>query len=155
MTAESQTTVKTIIKLALPIILGGIAQNIILATDVFFMARVDEVLLDAVGLAGLFYSTIYVLGLGFSTGVQILIARRHGEKNYMSVGLIFDNSLIFLFLFSLFLWVLMLFAGPPVLKQLISSDAVYTNALIYLDQRAWGIVFAMVNLAFKIGRAHV
>lgn len=44
------------------------------------MARVDEVSLAAVGLAGLFYTTIYILGLGFSTGVQILIARRHGEK---------------------------------------------------------------------------
>jgi putative MATE family efflux protein len=149
MTAEQQTPVKTILKLALPIILGGIAQNVILATDVFFMARVDEVLLDAVGLAGLFYSTIYVLGLGFSTGVQILIARRHGEKNYHSVGTIFDNSFIFLVIFSLVLWVLMLAAGPLVLQNLISNDAVYQNALIYLDQRAWGIVFAMINLAFR------
>ena len=149
MTAENHTPVKTILKLALPIILGGIAQNVILATDVFFMARVDEVLLDAVGLAGLFYSTIYVLGLGFSTGVQILIARRHGEKNYQSVGSIFDNSLIFLFLFSLVLWVFMVTTGPMVLKSLISNEAVYKNALIYLDQRAWGIVFAMINLGFR------
>lgn len=149
MSAENHTPVKTILTLALPIILGGIAQNVILATDVFFMARVDEVLLDSVGLAGLFYSTIYVLGLGFSTGVQIIIARRHGEKNYLSVGSIFDNSLIFLLLFSLFLWVFMLFAGPVVLKNLISNDAVYQNALLYLDQRAWGIVFAMINLSFR------
>ena len=149
MTVESQTPVKTILKLAFPIILGGIAQNVVLATDVFFMARVDEILLDAVGLAGLFYATIYVLGLGFSTGVQILIARRHGEKNQSAVGSIFDNSLIFLLFFSLFLWALMLWGGPPILKQLISNNAVYQNALLYLDQRAWGIVFAMINLAFR------
>ena len=114
MTAESQTPVKTILKLAFPIVLGGIAQNVILATDVFFMAQVDEILLDAVGLAGLFYATIYVLGLGFSTGVQILIARRHGEKNQAAVGSIFDNSLIFLLFFSLLLWALMLWGGPPI-----------------------------------------
>jgi Na+-driven multidrug efflux pump len=64
-----------ILKLAFPIIIGGIAQNIIMATDAFFMAMVDEVSLDAVGLAGLFFSTVYILGLGFSIGVQILIAR--------------------------------------------------------------------------------
>lgn len=149
MQADNHTPLKRILTLAFPIILGGIAQNVILATDVYFMAQVDEVLLDAVGLAGLFYSTIYVLGLGFSTGVQILIARRHGEKNYQAVGSIFDNSLLFLMLFSLVLWVLMLTAGPLVLKNLISNDAVYQNALLYLDQRAWGIVFAMINLAFR------
>ena len=142
-------SVSSILKLALPIILGGIAQNVILATDVFFMARVDEISLDAVGLAGLFFSTVYILGLGFSTGVQILIARRHGEKAHHAIGNIFDNSLLFLFCTSLVLWAGMEFLGPAVLKPLISSEAVYTRAIEYLDHRSWGIVFALINLAFR------
>ena len=146
---QSNYSVSSILKLALPIILGGIAQNVILATDVFFMARVDEISLDAVGLAGLFFSTVYILGLGFSTGVQILIARRHGEKANHSIGNIFDNSLIFLFCTSLVLWVAMEYLGPPVLKTLIQSEAVYEKAILFLDQRTWGITFAMINLAFR------
>jgi len=138
-----------ILKLAFPIIIGGIAQNIIMATDAFFMARVSEVSLDAVGLAGLFFTTVYILGLGFSIGVQILIARRHGEKDFASIGAIFDNSLIFLGVLSLFLWVGMEWLGPLILKSLIHSDAVYQAAILYLDDRAWGITFALVNLAFR------
>jgi len=138
-----------ILKLAFPIIIGGIAQNIIMATDAFFMAMVDEVSLDAVGLAGLFFSTVYILGLGFSIGVQILIARRHGEKDYASIGAIFDNSLIFLGTLSLFLWAGMEWIGPMILKSLIHSDAVYQSAILYLDDRSWGITFALVNLAFR------
>ncbi len=138
-----------IMRLATPIIIGGIASNVILATDAFFMARVDEVSLAAVGLAGLFYTTIYILGLGFSTGVQILIARRHGEKKYHAIGDIFDNSLIFLVGMALFLWLGMEFLGPPILKSLVKSPAVYEASVKYLDNRAWGITFAMINLAYR------
>ena len=138
-----------IMRLAMPIIVGGIASNVILATDAFFMARVDEVSLAAVGLAGLFYTTIYILGLGFSTGVQILIARRHGEKKYHAIGAIFDNSLIFLLGMALILWLGMEFLGPPLLKSLVKSPEVYRSAVVYLDNRAWGITFALANLAYR------
>ncbi len=148
-TIQSTVSSRRILQLALPIILGGIAQNVILATDVIFMSRVDEVALDAVGIAGLFFSTVYIIGLGFSTGVQIIIARRHGEKQHKAIGNLFDNSLLFLFLTSIVLWLGMEVLGPPILKSLISSDAVYQSAVVYLDQRAWGITFAMVNLAFR------
>lgn len=147
--AHESTSTRRILQLALPIIIGGIAQNVILATDVFFMAGVSEVSLDAVGLAGLFYSTIYVLGLGFSTGVQILIARRHGEKQHQAIGGVFDNSLLFLLLSSVFLWLGMEVMGPPILKSLMQSEAVYDEAVRYLDNRAWGIVFAMANLGYR------
>ena len=146
---QSTVSSRRILQLALPIILGGIAQNVILATDVIFMSRVDEVSLDAVGIAGLFFSTVYIIGLGFSTGVQIIIARRHGEKQHQAIGNLFDNSLLFLLLTSLVLWLGMEVLGPPILKSLISSEAVYQSAVVYLDQRAWGITFAMVNLAFR------
>lgn len=146
---SSAVSSRRILQLALPIILGGIAQNVILATDVIFMSRVDEVALDAVGIAGLFFSTVYIIGLGFSTGVQILIARRHGEKQHHAIGNLFDNSLLFLLLSSGILWLGMEVLGPPILKSLISSQAVYDSAIVYLDQRAWGITFALVNLAFR------
>ena len=149
MTQPGTSSYGHIMRLAMPIIIGGIAQNVILATDAFFMARVDEVSLAAVGLAGLFYTTVYILGLGFSTGVQILIARRHGEKNYHSIGEIFDNSLVFLLGTALFLWLGMEVLGPPILKSLVKSPAVYEAALKYLDHRAWGITFAMANLAYR------
>lgn len=146
---NSGITYKRILNLAYPIVIGGIAQNIIMATDVFFMARVDEVSLAAVGLAGLFFSTVYIFGMGFSVGVQILIARRAGEKNNHAIGAIFDNSLMILGLMSAILWLGLEVLGPPILKALISSDAVYNSAIAYLDNRSWGITFALANLAFR------
>jgi putative MATE family efflux protein len=140
---------RRIIQLALPIILGGIGQTIIWATDAFFMARVDEVSLAAVGLAGLFFSSVYVFGLGFSVGVQILIARRDGEKNHAAIGTIFDTSLIILFLMSLLLWLGLEVAGPALLRSLISSEAVYEASVSFLGSRSWGITFALISLSFR------
>lgn len=138
-----------ILSLAIPIMVGGVAQNVILATDAFFMARVDETSLDAVGLAGLFFSTLYILGFGFSTGVQILIARRHGEKEHTAIGTIFRNSLLFMLLLSLVLWAAMEWLAAPVLRNLIHSEGVYRSAVEYLDYRAWGITLALVSLTFR------
>ena len=138
-----------IIQLSLPIVLGGIAQNIIMATDAFFMARVDEISLAAVGLAGLFFSTVYVCGMGFSVGVQILIARRDGEKNHQAIGSIFDTSLLILTAMSLLLWLGMEVFGSAILERLVQSPEVYKAAELYLDNRSWGIVFALINLAFR------
>ena len=147
--STSKSSYSHIIRLALPIIIGGVAQNVILATDAFFMARVDEISLAAVGLAGLFYMTVYILGLGFSTGVQILIARRHGERKYHQIGEIFNNSMLLLVSMSLILWLGMDVLGPPILKFLVKSPAVLEAAVSYLDNRAWGITFALANLGYR------
>lgn len=140
---------KRIFKIALPIIIGGLAQNVIMATDVIFMAGVSQVSLDAVGLAGLLYSTFFVFGFGFSIGVQVLIARRDGEKDYLSIGRIFDSSLIIMFIFSLLMYLIMMFYGPVLLKSLVSSEAVYHDTVLYLQNRAWGIFFSVGILAFR------
>lgn len=140
---------KRIFKIALPIIIGGLAQNVIMATDVIFMAGVSQVSLDAVGLAGLLYSTFFVFGFGFSIGVQVLIARRDGEKDYLSIGRIFDSSLIIMFIFSVLMYLIMMFYGPVLLKSLVSSEAVYKDTVLYLQNRAWGIFFSVGILAFR------
>ncbi len=140
---------REILTLALPIIIGGLAQNVILATDVYFMSGVNELALDAVGLAGLYFSTFYTLGLGFSVGVQIIIARRHGEGSISAIGTTFTQSLFFLFGFSVLLWFLIVGTGPFILGSMIHNPVIEQQALHYLDHRAWGILFAFINLGFR------
>jgi putative MATE family efflux protein len=140
---------KEILTLALPIIIGGLAQNVILATDVYFMSGVNELALDAVGLAGLYFSTFYTLGLGFSVGVQIIIARRHGEGSLDAIGTTFSQSLLFLLGFSFLLWLLIVGTGPFILGPMIHNPTIEQQALHYLDHRAWGILFAFINLGFR------
>ncbi|MFN4123293.1 MAG: MATE family efflux transporter [Flavobacteriales bacterium] len=149
MSGDHKTSYRHIIRLAAPIVLGGLAQTIIMATDAFFMAQVSEISLDAVGLAGLFFGTFFILGFGFSIGSQILIARRDGEKKYDDIGKIFDNSLIFLFAASVLMLLVMYWIAPAILKGIIKSDEILHETLIYLQYRSWSIVPALIALNYR------
>ena len=60
---------KNIWKVAGPILLGMVIQQLIGVTDVVFLGRVGQAELGASAIAGLYYITIYMLGVGFGVGI--------------------------------------------------------------------------------------
>ena len=54
-------------------------EQLINITDAVFLGHVGEVELGASAIAGIYYLAIYMLGFGFSIGLQVMIARRNGE----------------------------------------------------------------------------
>jgi putative MATE family efflux protein len=132
-----------------PIILSLIAQNAVNVTDTAFLGRVGEVELGASAIGGLFYISLFMLGFGFSIGGQILIARRNGEKNYGEIGKITDNSLYFLMGMGLFLFVIIFFLAPYMLRPMIASDAIYKASTDFLQYRIYGIFFAFGNVLLR------
>ena len=81
-------------------------EQLIGITDTAFLGRVGEVELGASALGGIFFITVFMLGLGFSIGAQILMGRRNGEGNYPRIGSIFYHSLGFLLVLATVLFVL-------------------------------------------------
>ncbi|MEI7677280.1 MAG: MATE family efflux transporter, partial [Bacteroidales bacterium] len=59
-------TNKDILRVAYPIFLSYLAQNVVNVTDTAFLGRVGEVELGASALAGVFYMMLFMIGLGFS-----------------------------------------------------------------------------------------
>lgn len=135
--------------IAWPIMISLFAQNIVGVTDTAFLGRVGEVELGGSAIGGLFYITLFMVGYGFTTGVQILIARRFGEKNYSDIGRIFDNSFYFLVFTSVVVSLLVFFFGSAVLKVIIKSEAIYKAASTYLEYRIFGLFFATAGLLFR------
>lgn len=140
---------RNIWKISYPIILSLLAQNIITVVDTAFLGRVGEVELGASAIGGLFYHAIFMLGFGFGTGAQILMARRNGEKNFTQIGKIFDHTLYIFVVFSVAIVVLTLWLSPKFLGYFISSEAIFRTSIHYLDYRIWGILFAFTNVAFR------
>lgn len=154
MSSNSIPTYRRIWEISLPIILSLVAQNIVNVTDTAFLGRVGEVELGASAIGGLFYISLFMLGFGFGIGGQILIARRNGERNYGEIGKITDNSFYFLMGMGLFLFLIIKFFSPAMLRPMISSDAVYQASIDFLQYRIYGIFFAFGNVllrAFYIG----
>jgi putative MATE family efflux protein len=153
---SAKITYKNIWLIAYPIILGSVTQNVINFTDTAFLGRVSEIALGAGALGGLLYLAIFMLGLGFGTGAQIIIARRIGEQNQKKVGAVVDHSLIFMFFLALLAFSFMYFVSPGLLKHAITSDEVYQETVSFISYRAFGIFFAFMNVVFRafyVGRA--
>ena len=125
------------------------AQNIVYMVDTAVLGRVGEVAQAAAPLAGMYYIAVFMLGMGFSTGAQIIIARRKGEGDVSNIGKVFDHSFYFLVAFALFIFCLLKFGSPIILDGPISSPEVYAGIIEYLDVRSFGIFFAFVNTAFR------
>jgi putative MATE family efflux protein len=142
-------TYRYIWKVSFPIIIGLVAQNIMVAIDTAFLGRVGEVALGAGALGGLFYLAIVMLAIGFGTGTQILIGRRNGEKDYEQIGKITDHAIYFLMTFAVFLFLVIFFLAPDILRIFIKSKEVFAGTLEFLRYRSWGIFFACINIIFS------
>jgi putative MATE family efflux protein len=146
---DQTTTYNDVWQISYPIILSLVAQNVVNVTDTAFLGRVGEVELGASAIGGLFYIAIFMLGFGFGSGAQILIARRSGEKNFAEIGRIFNNSLYFLAALALTLFLFIYFLSPMMLKPFIASSAVYKASIIFLRFRIFGIFLSFTNVAFR------
>jgi len=140
---------KGIWKLSNPIILGLLAQNSIQVIDTAFLGRVGEVALGASALAGVFYLALFIIGFGFTTGTQILIGHRNGEKNYRAIGWLFDHAVYFMLLLAILLFFIIEFLSENLLQHIIKSDEILFAANEYLDYRIYGIFFAYINALFR------
>jgi putative MATE family efflux protein len=136
-------------KIAYPIILGSLAQNILNVTDTAFLGRVGEVELGASAIGGIFYLVVVMLAWGFGIGTQIIIARRNGEKRYHDIGRTMEHALYFLLPMSILVFFLMRLFSGEVLQHIMQSDAVLDSTVGFLKYRSFGIFFASISIAFR------
>ena len=61
-------------------------EQLINITDAIFLGHVGEIDLGASALARIWYLAIYMIGLGFSIGLQVVIARLKGEQQDSETG---------------------------------------------------------------------
>ena len=136
-------------KVAYPVLISVLMEQLVGMTDTAFLGRVGEVELGACALGSIFYIAVFVLGMGLGTGAQILMGRRNGSANFHEVGNIFYHSLLLLFIVAALLFVIVQLFGPWLLSQMISSHEVYVAACDYIQWRVYGFFFAYVAIMFR------
>lgn len=90
----------------LPVMMSILMEQLINITDAIFLGHYGEVELGASALAGMYYLILYMLGFGFSLGLQVMVARRNGEQKYDETGKVFFQGLFFLVVLAVFLFLL-------------------------------------------------
>ena len=142
-------TYKQIWLINFPVMMSILMEQLINITDAIFLGHVGEVELGASALAGIYYLAVYMLGFGFSIGLQVMIARRNGEQHYKETGRTFFQGVYFLSGMAVILCLLLHLASPLILRRLITSDEIYQAVIHYLDWRSFGLLFSFPFLAFR------
>ncbi|GHT09839.1 MATE family efflux transporter [Bacteroidia bacterium] len=136
-------------KIAYPIFLTLLVQNLIQVIDTAFLGHVGEVELGASAIAGIYYIAVFTVAFGFSTGAQILIGRRNGEKNFDKIGEIMLFGTVFLWIMAFFIFGFTRLFSAPILGSALHSPQVLKASLEYLDWRIYGLLFSTVNVMFR------
>ncbi|NMA74945.1 MAG: MATE family efflux transporter [Bacteroidales bacterium] len=142
-------TYKDILFISIPIMMSVLVEQLINITDAIFLGHVGKVELGASAIAGMYYLMLYMLGFGFSLGLQIVIARYNGEEKHKEMGKSFFQGLWFLLLMALLLFIVSKALSPQVLKSFISSDEIFSAVMEYLKYRMYGLFFIFPALAFR------
>ena len=104
-------------------------EQLINITDAVFLGHVGEVELGASAIAGIYYLAVYMLGFGFSIGLQVMIARRNGEQNYKATGKTFFQGLFFLSGLAVLLCLLIHAVSPYLAIRSFFVGITHTKAL--------------------------
>ena len=140
---------RNIWKVAYPILISLVMEQMIGLTDTAFLGRVGEVELGASAIAIVYYMVLFMIGFGFSIGAQIIIGRRNGEGMLRETGKVFWNGLYFVLGLSGIIILLSELFTPWMMKFMVSSPAIYDAALSYVRWRLPGMIFAFVTAMFR------
>lgn len=145
---------KSIWRITFPILVALVMEELLGMTDTAFLGRVGEIELGASAIAGVYFTILYMLGFGFSIGVQIIIGRRNGEAcesgtGFGAIGRVFWQGVWFLVALALLTMVLSYLLSPPLLRGILKSENIYEAALVYVNWRIPGLLFAFMTALFR------
>jgi putative MATE family efflux protein len=140
---------KTILTVALPLMVSSFIQAVVLLTDTAFLSRYSTLSFDAAGNAGLIYVTMFMALIGMGDGAQILIARRIGQKNIDAIGRIFGTSIIVHLLLAGVLFLFLQLAIPSMLQSYSKYQDLALAQIDFISIRSFALFFAMISLPIQ------
>ena len=139
-------SVRQIIAIALPIMIGSAAQNVLQLSDSIFLYHLSETDFAAIGFVGVFYLTINAIGYGFSKGGQIIIANKAGQqdiegirRNFQALGLFEAGLAVVMFLF-------MYFCSPWFFGLFLQNKEVLKASIEFMEYRSFGVFFSYIGV---------
>ena len=145
---------KSIWRITFPILVALVMEEVLGITDTAFLGRVGEVELGASAIAGVYFTILYMIGFGFSIGVQIIIGRRNGEAcekgtGFGAIGRVFWQGAWFLAALAVLTMVLSYFLSPPLLRGVLQSENIFKASIVYVNWRIPGLLFAFMTALFR------
>ena len=132
---------KLIITMSLPIMASMLVQALYNIVDSIFVAQISENALTAVSMAFPIQNLMIAVGTGTGVGINALLSRNLGAKNYQRVNKIADNA-VFLAVLSYVLFILIGIFG---------SEAFFRSQTDIEEIVQYGTEYTRICACFSIG----
>lgn len=151
----SGSPARLILSFAVPLIFANLGQQVYMIVDAIIVGKgVGVEALAAVGATDWSYWLVLWIIQALTQGFSIPIAQAFGEKNVLRMKKTIAKSIQLCLGMSIFLTVVSLAAGRPLLRLLQTPDNIMTGATNYLLTMYGGILIVMAfNMASSILRA--
>jgi putative MATE family efflux protein len=141
---------KSIIRLALPMMLGMIAQMVYNMTDTFFIGQTgDPNMVAGISLTMPLFMVSQGFGNIFAVGASSYISRVLGAKNIDEAKHTNAVSFYTTIIFGVIITVILFIFKTPILKVIGTSDTTFVYADDYFSVISVFILFAIVNIALS------
>ena len=124
---------KLIISMSLPIMISMLVQALYNIVDSIFVARISEDALTAVSMAFPIQNLMIAVGVGTAVGVNALLARSLGEKDFDKVNKVATNAVFLVVLSYLLFLIIGLFFVEPFFRSQTDIEAIVQYGKSYLS----------------------
>lgn len=140
---------------AIPLMLSGILQLLFNAADIIVVGRyAGSQALAAVGSTGSLINLLINVFMGFSVGVNVLVARYYGAHDEKNISDTVHTAIMTSIVSSIILVFVGIFASKPLLSLMGTPDDVLDQAVLYMRIYFAGMpVIMMYNFGSAILRA--
>lgn len=140
---------KSLLILAIPIILANLLQTAYQLIDTFWVGRLGADAVAAVSISFPFIFLIVSFGGGLAIAGTILVAQYYGKKDKKAVDHIASQTLMMIVIVSIILAVIGYLLSPFLVSLMGVEESVYSDAVFYLRVSFIGIVFVFTYLVFQ------
>lgn len=125
-------------KLAVPLTFGFVINAVYSWTDMYFVSRLGETAIAALGFSDQIMFVLFTLASGFCIGAGIVIARRIGENRGNTARVVATQAFSFVGVYAVILATALYFLAPTILAAIGLSGAVYSAASLYMTTLVFG-----------------
>ena len=140
--------IKTLMLLAIPIILQSLVTASLNLLDNLMIGSLGENEIAAVGISNQFYMLYYYTIMGITLGAGIFMSQFWGKKDVTSIHKFLGISLVVGMTSTIFFAILAFFFPEMIMKIFIDENIVIEQGVAYLKMVALSYIFTTISLAY-------
>ncbi|MFH1714103.1 MAG: MATE family efflux transporter [Candidatus Nealsonbacteria bacterium] len=143
------SVLRSLINLSIPIIVANLLHSAYQLTDTFWVGRLGPAAIAAVSISFPVIFLLISVGGGLNMAGNILVAQYKGKRNQNAINHIAGQTLLMIFVISLFLSFIGFIAAPYLIKFMGAEPSVFADAVSYLKISFIGIIFLFTFFVFQ------